>query len=160
MPNWLSTAAMRRSACIAIARPPPRQKPRMRAIDRLGGRRPSLSRPALVARSYSSCASAFGAVLLELADIRARNERLVPGPGQHHHADRCDRPRTRRGSRPARPHLHRHGVALFRLVEGDQADAVILRRQHLAAGVFAGLRMSGAFRSLPSCACPASSASV
>jgi hypothetical protein len=36
MPNWLSSAAKRMSASIAICRPPPRQKPRMQAMVGFG----------------------------------------------------------------------------------------------------------------------------
>ena len=42
------------------------------------------------------------AVLLELADIRARHERLVARAGQDHHAHAVILARTRRGFRPAR----------------------------------------------------------
>ena len=77
-------------------------------------------------------------VLLELADIGARDERLVARPAEDHHADRSILGELVEDIAQSRPHLHRHGVALLGLVEGDQPDAVVLRRQHLAAGVFAG----------------------
>src|ERR1700730_1402404 len=56
MPKAASALAMRISACMAMPRPPPRQKPEMRAITGLG-KEARRVRPRLVSFSYSRCAS-------------------------------------------------------------------------------------------------------
>src|SRR6185312_153814 len=96
-----------------------------------------------------------GAILLELADIRAGYERLVAGPGEHDDADGPVLLELIQDLTQADPHFYGNGVALFRLVEGDETDAVILRRQHLSPGEFPGRGMVRQhLRSLPSCAYP------
>src|SRR5271170_3450503 len=79
MPNSLSTEAMRRSVCIAIASPPPRQKPRMRAIVGLRNAT-NLFRPTLVIRSYSCCASAFERSLSNWLMSAPETKALLPAP--------------------------------------------------------------------------------
>src|SRR6185437_9560645 len=63
-----------------------------------------------------------GAILLELADIRAGYERLVAGPGEHDDADGPVLLELIQDLTQADPHFHGNGVALFRLVEGDETD--------------------------------------
>ena len=64
------------------------------------------------------------AVLLELADIGTRHERLVAGAGQNHHAHLFVLAQFDERLTHALPHLDRHGVAFFGIVEGDDADPV------------------------------------
>ena len=73
--------------------------------------------------------------LFELADVGARDERLVAGADHDHDADvgivaQLDQ----RLAKPF-PHLERHRVALVGIVEGDDADAVADALQDLAVGV-------------------------
>ena len=131
------SAAMRRSACIAIARPPPRQKPRMRAIIGLGNARAwraprwSAGRIPAARRRWSAF---FSNWLISAPETNA----LLPAPVRITTRTALSSLELVQDLAQPVPHLHRHRVALFRLVEDDQPDAVILRRQHLAAGVFAG----------------------
>src|SRR5580700_5511819 len=79
MPNSLSSEAMRRSVCMAIASPPPRQNPRIRAI--VGLRNPeNLFRPTLVIRSYSCCASALERSLSNWLISAPETKALLPAP--------------------------------------------------------------------------------
>src|SRR5580658_5476188 len=79
MPNSLSSEAMRRSVCMAIASPPPRQNPRIRAI--VGLRNPeNLFRPTLVIRPYSCCASAFDRSLSNWLISAPETNALLPAP--------------------------------------------------------------------------------
>jgi hypothetical protein len=72
--------------------------------------------------------------ILELTDIRARDERLVAGADHDHDAhvrvvaqfDQCV-------AEPF-PHVERHGVAFFRVVEGNDADAVCDALEDFAVG--------------------------
>src|ERR1043166_2953192 len=85
MPNWLFAEAMRRSACMAIASPPPRQKPWIAAIFALG-KSASFARPPLVRRAYSSCASALARRFSNW--LMSAPQRLAAGAGHDHHPHR------------------------------------------------------------------------
>mgnify|MGYP003694334925 CR=1 FL=1 len=84
---------------------------------------------------YSSEACGVVAGLLELADIGARDERLVAGAGQDHDAHVGIVAQFDQRAAEALPHLERHRVALVGIVEGDDADAVADALQDLAVGV-------------------------
>ena len=73
--------------------------------------------------------------LLELADIGARDECLVAGADHDHDADIGIVAQFDQRVAEPLPHLERHGVALFRIVEGDDPDAIADALQDLAVGV-------------------------
>jgi hypothetical protein len=73
--------------------------------------------------------------LLELADVGARDKCLVAGADQDHDPDSGIVAQFDQGVAEPLPHVERHGVALFRLVEGDDSDAVREGLQDLAVGV-------------------------
>src|SRR5271169_2160346 len=79
MPNSLSTAAIRRSACIAIASPPPRQNPRMRAMIGLGNAA-YFARPTPASRSYSCCALASERLFSNWLMSAPETNALCPAP--------------------------------------------------------------------------------
>ena len=86
--------------------------------------------------------------LFELADIGARDESLVAGADQDHDAHVGIVAQFDQRVAEPLPHLERHGVALFGIVEGDDADAVADALQDLAVGmgffgVLWGCRASG-----------------
>ena len=62
--------------------------------------------------------------LLELADIGARDERLVAGADQDHDTHIGMVAQFGQGETEAFPHVERHRVALVGIVEGYNADAV------------------------------------
>ena len=64
---------------MAIASPPPRQKPRIFAIVGLA-KVASFARPALVSRSYSTCASAFERFLANWLISAPETNALSPAP--------------------------------------------------------------------------------
>jgi hypothetical protein len=72
---------------------------------------------------------------LELADIGARDERLVAGADQDHDPHLGIIAQFDQGMPEPLPHLERHGVALFRVVESDDADAIGDALQDFAVGV-------------------------
>jgi hypothetical protein len=72
---------------------------------------------------------------LELADVGARDERLVAGADQDHHAHLGIIAQFDQGLTEPLPHVERHGVMLFRVVESDNADALGNALQDLAVGV-------------------------
>ena len=72
--------------------------------------------------------------LLELADIRARDEGLVAGADHDHDAHLGIVAQLDQRVAEPLPHVERHGVALFGIVEGDDADAVGDALQDLAVG--------------------------
>ncbi len=78
----------------------------------------------------------FGVVsgLLELADVGARDERLVPGADQDHDTHIGMLAQFAQGEAEAFPHVERDGVALGGIVEGHDADAVGDTLQDLAVG--------------------------
>ncbi len=88
---------------------------------------------------------------LELADIGARHKRLVAGAGQDHdpHVGVVAQ-FDQRLAQPL-PHLERHGIALVRVVEGDDADAVGDALQNPAVGeglftIFGNVKHGRGFR--------------
>ena len=73
--------------------------------------------------------------LFELADVGAGYKRLVASAGQHHNADVGAVAQGDQGLAEPVPHLQRHRIALVRMVEGDDADAISrMGRQDLAFG--------------------------
>src|ERR1700730_3860846 len=87
MPNWLFAEAMRRSACMAIASPPPRQKPWIAAMLGLGEAREPGAAAAGQPRVFL-LGIGVRAPLLELADVGARHERLAARAGHDDHPHR------------------------------------------------------------------------
>lgn len=75
------------------------------------------------------------AVLLELADVGAGDERLAAGAAHDHDAHRIVVAQGRQRFAKSLPHLQRHRVALLGVVEGDHTDAVGDLREDLAVGV-------------------------
>ena len=72
---------------------------------------------------------------LELADIGARDERLVAGADHDHDADVGIVAQLDQRAAEPFPHIQRHRVALGGVVEGDDADAVADALQDLAVGI-------------------------
>ena len=90
------------------------------------------------------------AIVLELADIRARNKGLVAGADQDHDAHVGVVAQFDQRVTEPFPHVERHGVALPGIVEGDDANAVADVLQDLAVGVgffggFGDVQHRGAF---------------
>ena len=73
--------------------------------------------------------------LFELADIGARDEGLVAGAGQDHHANVRIVAQLDQRLAQALPHFERHRVALVGIVECDDADAIADALQDLAVGM-------------------------
>ena len=73
--------------------------------------------------------------LFELADIGARDERLVAGADHDDDADIGIVAQFGQRAAEPFPHIQRHRVALFGIVEGDDADAIVDALQDLAVGI-------------------------
>jgi hypothetical protein len=65
------------------------------------------------------------AFALEFGDVGARHEGLAAGARQDRQADRRVLFIVVQQFRHAQPHIQRHGVTLFRVVENDMTDAVL-----------------------------------
>jgi hypothetical protein len=74
------------------------------------------------------------ALVRELGDIGARDERLAAGARQHHDAHILILAASRPGCARRLPHLQRDGVVALGIVEDHGADAAILAREHLVGG--------------------------
>ena len=72
---------------------------------------------------------------LKLADIRARDECLVAGADQDHDAHLGIIAQFDQGMTEPLPHVERHGVAFFRVIESDDADAISDALLDFAIGV-------------------------
>ena len=126
-----------RSADRSPSRSPARRPCRSREFCAMigFGKLCNLSRPIPVSRSYSFCASALWRFFSNWLISAPETNALSPAPVSTTTLIVSSACELVQDLAQPDPHLHGHGVALFRLVERDQPDAVILRRQHLAAGV-------------------------
>src|SRR5205807_8294004 len=68
------------------------------------------------------------ALVLELRDVGAGDERLVAGAGEHHHADLAVSVESLEHLRHRLPHVDRDGVAALGIVEDQPADGAFLLR--------------------------------